>query len=284
MSKRRHLICMWIVMMLVISFISTDSFTIQAANTTSKETYINSSEELVQEVYKNLLAKKKSFSVSYAGDWSKCYENDLDALFQKAYAMDDKNTSDDYDYLKANVERYSLTLSSNGIKSVFKFTVSYRETAKQTKKVNTLVTKALKSLKLSNASNYKKVKKIHDYIVNKLTYDTSYSNYTAYKALTEKKAVCQGYALLFYKMATEAGVPCRIVVSDTHAWNIVKMGNKWYHVDTTWDDPISSKPILRYDYFLKGTKSMESAHNLLAEYTTKTFKKNFPISTSDYKR
>lgn len=284
MSKRNRFICIWIAMMLMVTFISTDGIIIQASSTTSTETYINSNDELVQEVYKNLLAKRKIFSVSYNGDWNDCYKNDLDGLFQQVYAIDDKDTSDDYDYMKMNVKKYSLVLSSNGVKAVFKFTVSYRETASQTKKVNARVTKALKSLKLSNASNYTKVKKIHDYIVNKLSYDTSYSNYTAYEALTKKKAVCQGYALLFYKMATEAGVPCRIVASETHAWNIVKIGKKWYHVDATWDDPVSSKPILRYDYFLKGTDSMEPIHKLLSEYTTKAFKKNFPISSSNYKK
>lgn len=257
---------------------------VKAASTTSVETEITSQKELIQAVYDNMLVRNKKFSIIYNGNWEDVYDNDFDSLMEEVYAIDDKDTSDDFDYLKSNVKKYSLMLSSNGITSTFNFRITYRESASQTKKVNTLVAKALKSLNIEDASRYTKVKKIHNYVVNKLTYDTSYSNYTAYTALVKKKAVCQGYALLFYKMATEAGVPCRIVCSDNHAWNIVKMGSKWYHVDTTWDDPISKKPVLRYDYFLKGSNVLSDTHVLTEEYTTVTFKKNYPISKTNYQK
>lgn len=284
MSRKSHIICLGVILTIIFTTLIPSTAPVKAASTTSVETEITSQKELIQAVYENMLVRNKNFSIRYDGNWEDVYDNDLNSLLDDVFAIDDKDTSDDFDYLKSNVKKYSLILSSNGITSTFNFTITYRESASQTKKVNTLVAKALKSLNIEDASRYTKVKKIHNYVVNKLTYDTTYRNYTAYTALVKKKAVCQGYALLFYKMATEAGVPCRIVCSDDHAWNIVKMGSKWYHVDTTWDDPISKKPVLRYDYFLKGTNAMSDTHILTAEYTTTAFKKKFPISKTNYKR
>lgn len=47
-----------------------------------------------------------------------------------------------------------------------------------------------------------------------------------------------------------------------HAWNIVNVDGKLYHIDTTWDDPISydGRDILRYDYFLIDDDTMSKNH------------------------
>ena len=100
---------------------------------------------------------------------------------------------------------------------------------------------------------------IHDYIVNNTTYDSeNYKNntipqedYTAYGALINGVAVCEGYSkaalLLFNKVGIEAG----IVTSSTmnHAWNYVNIDNKYYHIDLTWDDPVPESNRVRYNYF-----------------------------------
>lgn len=284
MNKKEYFICLWVVLTTISIMLMQGPTFVKAANVNSIENVVTSQKEFIRVVYKNMVARNKNFLIKYNGNWEDIFDNNLNNLFDKVYEINDRNTSDDFDYLKYNVKKCYLRISNNGVTSTFNFTITYRENASQTKKVNTLVSKAVKNLNIKNTNRYTKVKKIHNYIVNKLTYDTTYRNYTAYTALVEKKAVCQGYALLFYKMATEAGVPCRIVCSENHVWNIVKMGSKWYHVDTTWDDPISKKPVLRYDYFLKGSNTMSDTHILTAEYTTTAFKKKFPISKTNYKR
>ena len=64
--------------------------------------------------------------------------------------------------------------------------------------------------------------------------------------------VCQGYALLTYRLLGRLDVPCKIIMSDTHSWNIVQMEDGlWYHLDCTNDDlGIYGKQNI-YDYFLK---------------------------------
>lgn len=283
MNNKRKFIQLTVVMFVIAALLLPNSTIINASSTSSAK-QVRSQKEFVKCIYTNLLAKEKTFTMSYKGDWNDLGVDNLDSLLKKVYAIDDKSTSDDFDYLRENVKQYSLKISSDGRTSKLTFKVSYRETKDQTKKVNERVKSALESMDLEDESDYAKIKKIHDYIVNRVSYDQSYRKYTAYNAMVNKSAVCQGYALLFYKMATEAGIPCRIVTSDNHAWNIVKLGSKWYHLDATWDDPVSKKPVLRYDYFLKGSETMTKAHNLSAEYKTKSFKKAYPISKADYKK
>lgn len=46
-------------------------------------------------------------------------------------------------------------------------------------------------------------------------------------------------------------------------WNMVRIGSLWYHVDVTWDDPVSnSGPMLRYDYFLVSDSTIRADHTI----------------------
>lgn len=62
--------------------------------------------------------------------------------------------------------------------------------------------------------------------------------------------VCEGYAKAFKVLCDQAGIPC-VLVSGTakssdsaeaepHMWNYVQIGNAWYAVDVTWNDPVPS--------------------------------------------
>lgn len=99
----------------------------------------------------------------------------------------------------------------------------------------------------NNATRFQIVQALHDYLVRNCVYDRSAVNEvispsrTAYGALANGKAVCQGYSLAYKLLLRRAGVPAVYVTSDSmqHAWNMVQMENNgWYHVDVTWDDPI----------------------------------------------
>lgn len=99
----------------------------------------------------------------------------------------------------------------------------------------------------NNATRFQIVQALHDYLVRNCVYDRSAVNEvispsrTAYGALANGKAVCQGYSFAYKLLLRRAGVPAVYVGSDSmqHAWNMVQMENNgWYHVDVTWDDPI----------------------------------------------
>ena len=149
---------------------------------------------------------------------------------------------------------------------VAKCKLVYTENADQVKSVNKTAKSVLKKLKVKNMSDVAKVKTIHDYVVKLVTYDNSLKDHSAYGGLSASKhsTVCQGYALIMYKLLTDAGVPCHYVTGNAggpHAWNIVKIKGKWYYLDATWDDPSDTTV---YDYFLVGSKTLKKIIRLTA--------------------
>ena len=100
--------------------------------------------------------------------------------------------------------------------------------------------------------------KVNDY---DYTYGKATGSYNAYGALVKGCSVCEGYAKAYKYLLNSVDIECEIIVSATHAWNAVKLEDKWYYVDCTWDDLGGSK--ISYEYFLRG-EDLESvrAHTL----------------------
>lgn len=135
------------------------------------------------------------------------------------------------------------------------------------------VAKVVRELELDSdgLSDLEKVYRIHNYLVNNTYYaieSTDPNIYTAYGALIEGKAVCSGYSKAFQILSHRAGVPSIYVSGiafngesmESHAWNKVMVDGDWYNIDVTWDDPVSTRPILRYDYFLKSDRELKDHH------------------------
>lgn len=89
----------------------------------------------------------------------------------------------------------------------------------------------------------------HDYITTLCTYDVeelalipkrSENSESPYGALINKRAICMGYTTAFQMFMDMLGVESIIVrgeaLDEEHAWNMVHVGDDWYHVDCTWDD------------------------------------------------
>lgn len=86
----------------------------------------------------------------------------------------------------------------------------------------------------------------HDYICQNTTYLTQEDDgYTAYNALVEGRAVCEGYSRALQLLLDMVGIPNYLAtgvgVDDSgsregHMWNIVTIDGSNYHVDATWDD------------------------------------------------
>ena len=108
-------------------------------------------------------------------------------------------------------------------------------------------------------SDWDKIKYLHDYIVLNCTYDLESKNCnTAYGALIDGKAACQGYADALQLLLARAGFEiCNVMDNGNsegtrHCWNLVKLSDGgWYNIDCTWDDPIGRDPdFINYEYFL----------------------------------
>lgn len=125
------------------------------------------------------------------------------------------------------------------------------------------------SLVDSTMSEYAQVKAFHDYLVDNTAYrDTGSLSKDAAGPLLEGYGVCDGYAVAFDLLCYLSGIDCVRVTGTAgggeHAWNKVKIGGNWYNVDVTWDDPVSNRPILRYDYFLVSDSVLAKDHQWTA--------------------
>lgn len=127
-----------------------------------------------------------------------------------------------------------------------------------------------------NASDYDKIKAAYEYVRKNVSYIGTKTPiyHTCYSALYNKKATCQGYALLYYRLVRELGIPCRVLMgtdANAHTYNIVKIDGAWYYVDTSGG------------VFLKGSNEFKPA-TLQSQYLTGTFKKEYidKISRTSY--
>lgn len=174
------------------------------------------------------------------------------------------------------LNKFRFAVSSDGTVSYTKpvYTKTKATADKQAKKL----VRAAKSCKVKG-SQAKKVKQIHDWLIKKVVYKKGRVNsHNAYGSLVERKAVCQGYALAFMMIAKDNGLQCKMVMNGegTHAWNVVKVGKRWYNVDVTWDDmgkKASKKYLLVSDAKMKKLdKENHSGRLLGAPKCTKNFK------------
>lgn len=134
-------------------------------------------------------------------------------------------------------------------------------------------------------TNYEKILYIHDTLVENTEYDyetaamidadTEYSKIwqssSAYGCLVEGRAVCAGYAAAFQLLMHELDIPC-IRVEGTerdsgvlHEWNCVKLNEKWYYVDVTWDDPMFTEDspfesIISHEYCMITEEMLAQTH------------------------
>lgn len=122
--------------------------------------------------------------------------------------------------------------------------IEYVDTLEQQRETDAMVIDVVKNtLEItSHTPDDVKVRRIHDWICDNFTYSKDQNDFgnSCYNAMFNGTTKCSGYAAVFQKMATVAGLESHIVASSNHAWNLVKLNNSWYTIDTTWDDSLNT--------------------------------------------
>ena len=223
-------------------------------------------------------------------------------IFYNCFSPTLTDKTQDGDYLKWHWGGYKASgmisnLNDSKLYSIV-YEVEYYTTAEEEQAVTEKINGTITDLNLNNGSDYIKIKKIHDFVCDTIQYDyinvsnTDYKNqFTTYGALFNGRAVCQGYATLFYRLCREVGIPVRVITSSNHAWNIVKIDNKYYNIDCTWDDTDKDTPgiptgdywsnIIVYKWFLNGSDDFPN-HIRQEEYTTDEFNAEYPMASKTY--
>jgi len=117
-------------------------------------------------------------------------------------------------------------------------------------------------------STYERALALHDWLIYNANYDTTYTYYDASGVLLHGTGVCDSYGRAYLMLCTIAGIECIYVSGEgegeSHGWNMIKLDDgKWYHVDCTWDDPVTPSGnggAENHDYFCIDDEQMSKDH------------------------
>ena len=249
-------------------------------------------DEMVDYIRNNMRERNTNVTFTYMGSFGNLAAKELvSKAIEDAYSDDDNALPYEGDYIYYSFSGYNFSLSISGSRFTADIAFRYHTTSGQEQEVTERVNSLLASWDTSSMSDMQKVKLVHDYIVTNVEYDYSYSKYSAYNALIEGSSVCQGYALLTYRMLRGLGLQTRIISglgnSDRHAWNIVKIGNKYYNIDCTWDsnwseyDTEAGEWKIDYHCYLLSDEDFVN-HKRDSQFLTEEFTENHPMYMQSY--
>lgn len=110
------------------------------------------------------------------------------------------------------------------------------------------------------------IKAIHDYIIDNSKYDSNrtdngvveYKSDLAYGPLIEGYGICGGYSDAMELFLEDMNIKSYKISSESHVWNAVNLYDNWYHLDLTWDDPVTNTGIdlIEDKYFMISTSTL----------------------------
>jgi len=265
-----------------------------AEETAAEGEYCTTKEEAAALLRQALISRKERFTILYRHTGSYTLSTLGRSIFNLALThtgVPDEGDSLMWGWKQRSYEAATNRQEGNDRYLALTFVTTYYTTAEQEAALNTAVDELLVRLDLEEKSDYGKIRGIYDYICENVTYDrtsSGYLKYTPYAALVNGTAVCQGYAVLFYRLALELGLDTRVIFGQSgqvnHAWNIVRLGDTWFCLDATWDAGNTD-----YTYFLKGEENFANHTRMdnaacLAYYTRTSFYAAYPTAQNDYIR
>ena len=219
----------------------------------------NNYQDLLNIYYTVLNSGEEEFSFYCTDEYSECI-NDVDSLANNQKVLSTINNFvhpfNSFRHLETSYDDYGkVTLKIEHIYS-----------NNDIKLINAKVKEIEKEIWNSSMSNEDKIKEAHNYIINNSKYDkdrsdnniVKYKSDTAYGSLLEGYSLCGGYTDAMELFLEDMGIKSYKISSENHVWNAVYLNNAWYHLDLTWDDPITTdgSDILEYNFFLITTSEL----------------------------
>lgn len=263
-----------------VTTIGSDSVSISRAGSGSSSISISKtgsvSSKQVNALYQALKSYKKTVNLKKYKIHKNNMQTVLDKAFTKDYYVQDAISSVNISYLYDN-QGYISTVRIYYLYNVKTMKNRYNSLQKAVTTAKETIGTGLTDEEAAVA--------IHDYIIKTASFNTAYANqlehsnpdtfvpnynnHSAYGILCKKSGVCSGYAYAYRILLKEYGIESIFIESAAmnHGWNMIKLGNRWYHVDTTWDDPDAnvywtangSGDLVYYNYFLLNNTEMRNA-------------------------
>ena len=219
----------------------------------------NNYQDLLNIYYTVLNSGEEEFSFYCTDEYSECI-NDVDSLANNQKVLSTINNFvhpfNSFRHLETSYDDYG--------KVTLKIEHIYNNN--DIKLINAKVKEIEKEIWNSSMSNEDKIKEAHNYIINNSKYDkdrsdnniVKYKSDTAYGSLLEGYSLCGGYTDAMELFLEDMGIKSYKISSENHVWNAVYLNNAWYHLDLTWDDPITTdgSDILEYNFFLITTSEL----------------------------
>ncbi len=169
-------------------------------------------------------------------------------------------------YINSNVKSMSWGITGTTKVSNIDIDVDYIITESKRAEADKQIEKVLSEIIKPQMNDHEKVKAVHDFIVLHGKYDTSMQLYSDYDLLIQRSSVCNGYALLTYNMLHKLNIPVKLVTGtgngELHIWNMVKLGDHWFHLDVTWNDPVPDSNTVSYTYYMLTDKEILKDHTI----------------------
>ena len=140
---------------------------------------------------------------------------------------------------------------------------------------------AIKGIKFTDTmTDFDKELAVHDWLCSRVTYDNAaaanpeanFHAFTAYGAIVQGKAVCEGYSRAMQFIMAQLGIHTTLIGGEDskggpHMWNMIRIGGKWYHLDVTFNDTGSEdKGFIGHPYFNLTDALIKKDHSYKADY------------------
>jgi hypothetical protein len=224
----------------------------------------------------------------------------LNDILSAAFAETGKG--DEGEFLRLSIEGYRAGTGIINHAPAIDISFLYNGTLEEDMAAKNKADEILAELDLEGMDEYEKTEAVYQYLVSHVVYSETENNeiYTAYGALINNDAVCQGFIQAMYYMLTESGVKCRAVMGKgnggDHVWAIAGIDGKFYYLDPTWDSEFKGKTKW---FFLKGINDFDENCDpvrhiagsgdpkniaFIPDCTVESFLPDYPISEYKYVR
>ena len=261
----------------IYNIINKDDYVIAIAN----DYYLEGNFEYVQNWTDDVSNKKELINyiyhvintgVDYAdGECTDEYKNCINDLNEIANDEETLSVINNFVHPYNSFKTISFTYNDRG---EFSLIIEHIYNQEEITAINYIVENKINEIIKEDMTTEEKIKKIHNYIIDSTKYDTlksenihdnTYKSNTAYGVLIQGYGICSGYSDTVAIFLNKLGIENYKISNETHIWNLVHINGVWTHLDTTWDDPISTTNLNRDTYFLINydelTKLNDNTHN-----------------------